>query len=193
MPLQWLMAATASAVTMELLASKASTAPVAVLIHTYDDIHPIYPSIIANIAAKFPLKELGWRLYFSNEERSLDEAIIAALPIPITHIKTGKRPSRRNDFVSSLRATMQAIPEKWIMYLQEDYFCALTIPAEQLWELATGSVPTLSGQASSSMSFNLHSTPISSVSGTRTPSCICSMPRLTAALGVRRRLQNSVA
>jgi len=123
---------------------------VAVLIHTYDAIHAVFPYILSSIAFNLPKETHGstWRLYFANEERPLEETLLASLPVPVTQLRTGPRPSRKYSYVSSLSAALKLFPEELVMYLQEDFFLDAPLTQAEL-----SAIITLTWRASSGVTY----------------------------------------
>lgn len=135
---------------------------VAVLIHTYDSSKDIWPLVLGAAAHHLPLSTLKWKLYFANEAESISQmAVGLGLEVVDYHTKDNSLKSRPNQhnivfqmrqgnrstlysnlsnpesdgWSLSLLAALEAIPETYVLYLQEDYLFGVSADAEQLAEL----------------------------------------------------------
>lgn len=73
-----------------------------------------------------------WTVYFANEEDDVS-CLLQELPVPVVHLRTGRR--GRSGFVRSLVAALEQVPERWVLYAQEDTAIPLPESATRLLRL----------------------------------------------------------
>lgn len=61
----------------------------------------------------------GWNLYFMNDVENVS-CLTKDLPVTVTELKHGSRKNAVEEFGPSLIEALESMPEKWLLYVQED-------------------------------------------------------------------------